>query len=144
MNEAKSPKSTKIIAGIGTILVWIPVFFTVLTGVIATIATGTLLVDYLMPAELFPLVLIGASLLLWATIRAGAYRKFIAWSLVVMACALAGTQGAAVLTGLASGETEAAGWPLVLVASFLTLYIAALIAHCITGILLLKKLCAPQ
>ncbi len=140
MSELKSQKGTKVIAYIGTILVWIPVLLTLLTGAAATIASGILRVNYLMPAELFPLVLIGAVLLLWATIRSSIYRKHIAWTLVIMACSLAASQGAAILTGLASGKTEAAGWPLVLVVSLLALYICALIAQCILGVLLIRKL----
>lgn len=133
-------KSTKVIALIGTVLIWIPILFTLITAVVGSIASGTLRIDYLMPAELFPLALSGALLLLWASVRSKKYKKPIGWSLAIMAGSLVASQGAAVLTGLASGKTEAAGWPLVLVVSLLILYIAAVITQCIFGALLLREL----
>ncbi len=50
---------TKILAVAGTVLVWLPIVFTVLTGIIGTIASRVVRFDYLMPAELFPLALVG-------------------------------------------------------------------------------------
>ena len=61
---------TKTLATLGTVLVWIPLLFTVVTSVIRTISTHILRFDYLMPAELFPIALVGALLLLWAAQRA--------------------------------------------------------------------------
>ncbi|MEN6314454.1 MAG: hypothetical protein ABFD25_09430 [Clostridiaceae bacterium] len=133
-------KNTKVIAFIGTVLIWIPILFTLITAVVGSIASGTLRIDYLMPAELFPLAFSGALLLLWASGRSGKYKRPIGWSLAIMAGSLVASQGAAVLTGLASGETEAAGWPLFLVVSLLILYIAAVITQCIFGVLLLRRL----
>lgn len=138
--ENKNIKSTKVIAFIGTILTWLPILFTLITAIIGSIAFRKLLMDYLMPAELFPLALAGSLLLLWASRRSGIYKGRIGWSLVIMIGSLAACQGAAVLTGLAHGETEPAGWPLFLVLTLLILYIAAVIVQCILGILLLRRL----
>lgn len=54
---------TKILAITGTILTWIPILFTVITSIIGTIANRTFLFDFLMPAELFPIALVGSLLL---------------------------------------------------------------------------------
>ena len=138
--DDKKVKITKMIALLGTIVIWLPIFFTLLTAAIGSIAARTFLLDYLMPAELFPFALAGSLLLLWATIRAGLWKKEQVWSLAVMVVSLAACQGSAVLTGLASGDREPSGWPLFLVMSFLGLYIAAILAQGILGIFLLRKL----
>lgn len=131
---------TKAIAYIGTILVWIPILLTLITAAIATISSGILHIDYLMPAEFFPLVLVGTLFLLWASRSTSRYRRVIKWSSVVMVGSFVVSQGAAVLTGLASGKTEAAGWPLFLVVALLALYIATVIVQCILGVLLIRGL----
>lgn len=136
----KNIKVTKVIAFIGTVLIWLPILFTLVTSVVGSISFGSFRMDFLMPAELFPMELSGALLLMWASIRSGILKRRIGWSLVIMAVSLAACQGAAVLTGLASGETEAAGWPWFLVITLLVLYIAAVIAQCIFGVLLLLRL----
>jgi peptidoglycan/LPS O-acetylase OafA/YrhL len=142
--EKRNMKSTKIMAYIGTILVFIPILLTLLTGTVATIASGIMRVDYLMPAELFPLAMAGALILLWASRRARIYKGLIAWSLAVMVGSLVASQGTAVLTGLASGKTEAAGWPLFLVVALLALYVASVILQCILGVLLIRRCGAPK
>lgn len=138
--ENKNTKITRIIAFIGTILIWLPILFTLVTGVVGSISFRSFRMDYLMPAELFPLVLAGALLLMWASIRSGIYKRRIGWSLFVIIAAIAACQGSAVLTGLASGETAAAGWPWFLVITFLVLYIAAVVAECIFGVYLILYL----
>ena len=70
---------TKVLAMVGTILVWIPILFTILTSVIGTMSTNVFRFDYLMPAELFPVALVGNLLLLWAAQRARYQRKLIGW-----------------------------------------------------------------
>jgi len=138
--ENKNVKSTKVIAFIGTILIWLPILFTLVTGVVGSISFRAFRMDYLMPAELFPLALSGALLLFWASIRSKIDKRRIGWSLVIMIVSLFACQGAAVLTGLAHGETEPVGWPWFLVISLLVLYIAAVVAECIFGVYLLLKL----
>jgi len=72
---------TKIITIVGTVLVWFPILAPILLGVVSLIADGIFRFDYLMPAELFPIVLIGGGLLVWSAVRARAYLKLIAWGL---------------------------------------------------------------
>jgi hypothetical protein len=131
---------TKILAVTGTVLVWLPILFTVLTGIIGTIASRVLRFDYLMPAELFPLVLVGGLLLLWAAYRARLQMKHIGWSLGAAVLFLFGGQAIAVVTGLASGAREATGWPFVLVLSLIVLYTLEVIKTGIAGVSLVRKL----
>lgn len=136
----KKSKFTKVIAVIGTILIWLPIFFTIITGFVGSIAYKKFMFDYLIPAEMFPLILCGTLLLLWTSVRCGIYKRRIIWTLVFMIASIVACQGAAVITGLASGRTEAEGWPLFFVMLLLVLYIAAVITQGIFGILLFKKL----
>jgi len=98
------------------------------------------LFDYLMPAELFPIILIGSLLLLWATLRARSQRKPVVWGLIAMGVFLIGITAIAEVTGLASGAVEAEGWPRVLVIASIILYTLAVIEIGITGVFLLRNL----
>ena len=49
---------TRILAIAGTVLVWLPILAPALFSVVAVIQEGTFRFDYLMPAELFPSVLV--------------------------------------------------------------------------------------
>jgi hypothetical protein len=131
---------TKILAIAGTALVWFPIVAPILFAVFAFISRGRFLFDYLMPAELFPLVLIGGGLLLWAAIRARSRRGLIGWGLGIAVGLLVGGQALAVVTGLASGATEPAGWWWTFVLVSIAGYWLALIAVGVGGILLLSDL----
>lgn len=131
---------TKILAMAGTVLVWLPILFTVLTGIIGTIASHVVRFDYLMPAELFPVVLVGGVLLLWAAYRARSQMKPIGWGLVAALGFLFGGQAIAIVTGLASGAREAAGWPFALALGSIILYTLAVIGTGIAGVSLVRKL----
>jgi peptidoglycan/LPS O-acetylase OafA/YrhL len=132
--------ATKVICIAGTLLTWLPIAFTVLTSAVGTIATGRFHFDYLMPAELFPAAIAGAVLLLWAAWRSGLRFRMIGLSLVLAVLFLAGVMAIASLTGLATGETEPAGMPLIAVMSCLALYTVSLIAVGTGGILLWRDL----
>lgn len=136
MNQ-RSPL-TRVLALLGTIAVWLPILFMLLTGVIGSIRARAFRMDYLIPAELFPIVLAGGGLLLWAAFRARRRRRLIGWSCVSAVAALILSQGLAVVTGLASGETPAEGWPYILVLSLLAIYDLAVVAIGVGGVLLLR------
>lgn len=135
---------TKILAVTGTLLAWFPILATVLTSAFGSIRRGTFLMDYLMPAELFPVAVVGAGLLLWAAMQARSRRGLIGWGLVSMLALLVGSQALAAVTGLASGETEPTGWPWALVITGLAGYIVMLIATGVGGILLVRELFAGR
>lgn len=131
---------TKILAVIGTVLVWLPIAAPILFAAMMFPRRGRFLFDYLMPAELFPVVLVGGGLLLWAALRARAHRKLIGGGLGTAVALLVGGQALAVITGLASGETEPVGvwWALVIVS--LAVYTLAVAAMGVGGILLMREL----
>jgi len=131
---------TKILAIVGTALVSLTILAPMVFSVIRVLSGRIFLFDYLMPAELFPLALVGGTLLLWAALRAHLHQKLIGWSLGLSIASLFGSQLLAVLTGLASGETDAAGLPWALVVALLAAYILLLIVLIIAGIRLSRDL----
>ena len=135
---------TKLLAVVGTVLVWTPILFAVLTSIVGTISRRMFRFDYLMPAELFPIAFAGALLLLWASWRARSHQKLIGWGFGGAVAFLVGGQLYAVISGLASGATEPTGWPWALVIASIALYSLALIEIGVAGILLVRKVHAPQ
>jgi hypothetical protein len=131
---------TKALAAVGVVLAWFPIAATVATSVLGTARARIFRFDYLMPAELFPVALIGGALLLWAALRARSRRGLIGWGLGLAVGLLAGGQALAVATGLASGETAPSGWPWVLVITSLVAYTLALIEIGTAGVLLVRDL----
>jgi hypothetical protein len=131
---------TKVLAVVGTLLVWFPILAPLVLGVITFFARGRFLFDYLMPAEIFPVALAGSLLLLWAGLRAHMRWKLIAWSLGIAVALLVVSQAIAVASGLASGAIEPRGFWLALVMTVFAGFVAALIAVAVEGILLLRDL----
>ena len=131
---------TKTLAIVGTVLAWFPILAPIVLTAAFLIAEGQFRFDYLMPAELFPAALVGGGLLFWAALRVKSHQKLISGSLIIATAALAGSQGLAVVTGLASGEREAAGWPFILVLTLLAIYTLALVVQGIGGVFLLRDL----
>ena len=128
---------TKTLALAGAILVWIPLLAPLVFGA-ARLARGEpFMVDWLMPAELFPVALVGA-LMLWTAGRGRPARRAIGWGLVLAVAMLVGSQVLAVATGLADGRIEPAGWPWMLVLGMLAGYVVALIAIGVGGMLLVR------
>jgi len=131
---------TKALAIVGTVLVWIPILAPILFAAAFLIQARMFRFDYLMPAELFPVALVGGCLLLWAALRARARRRLIGWSLAGAVILPVAGQALASVTGLASGRTEPAGWPWALVLASLALYVLALVVLGTGGVLLLRDL----
>jgi hypothetical protein len=137
---AKKGSLTKILTVVGTVLVWIPVLAPILFAAASLIQAGVFRIDYLMPAEIFPIALAGGCLLLWAALRARARRGLIGGSLAGAVILPVAGQALASVTGLASGRTEPTGWPWALVLASLALYVLALVVLGIGGVLLLCDL----
>ena len=131
---------TKILAIVGTVLVWFPILAPVLLSVAVIIRGRMFRFDYLMPAELFPATLVGGCLLIWAALRARSRRRLIGWGLGIAVGLLVGGQVLAVVTGLASGETEPAGLWWALVLASIVVYSLALVVIGVGGLLLLRDL----
>jgi len=104
---------SKILAVGGTALVLLPILFMLLTAVVGSIMRKQILCDYMMPAELFILVLAGCIALLWAAMREHTLVKAITWTMGGAFFLLIGCQALAMVIGLASGTMEvedAPGW----------------------------------
>jgi hypothetical protein len=133
---------TKILAIIGTLLVWFPILAPVVFSALLTARSHIFRFDYLMPAELSLFALLGAILLVWASQRARSRRGLIAWSIGAAVFLLVASQLLAVATGLASGVTEPTGWQWAVVLGMIIGYSLALVATGIGGLLLLYDLFA--
>ncbi len=136
----KTNALNRTLAVIGTVFVWLPVLAPALFSAGTLFRGGPFRFDYLMPAELAGFVLLGGVLLLWAALRTRAHRALIGGGLALAVAMLAGGQALAVVTGLASGDTEPAGLPWALVLGSLVLYDLAVIAVGVGGALLLRDL----
>ncbi len=131
---------TKLLAVVGTVMIWLPILAPVLFAAARGVQSGKFLFDYLMPAELFPIVLIGGGLLLWSAVRARLHRGLIGWSLLAAVVLLFGSQGLAVMTGLASGAIEATGWQWALTLGMIVVYALLVVVMGVGGVLLLRDL----
>jgi hypothetical protein len=130
---------TKSLAVVGTVLVWIPILAPIFFSVTLGIRANVFRLDYLMPAELFPVALLGGGLLIWAAFRARSHQRMVGWSFGISVLLLIAGQVLAVVTGLASGETEPVGWSWGLVLASLAGYTLALVATGISGLLLISE-----
>jgi hypothetical protein len=124
----------------GTGLVWLPIVAPLIFAVVALATRGRFLFDYLMPAEIFPAAFVGGALLVWAAWRARLRRRLIGWAFVLMPVLLIASQGLAVATGLASGETQTGGWEWVAVLVLLAGFTLAMIVLGVAGVLLVRDL----
>ncbi len=140
----KNDTFTKILAIVGTILVWLPIVAPILFSLIRFLESARFMFDYLMPAEGFPLVLAGGGLLIWAAIRTKSLVRWFAWMLGIGVALLIGGQALAVVTGLASGEIEPTGWQWFLVLATIAGYTFTVIGMGIGGIRLIKDLFVRQ
>jgi hypothetical protein len=131
---------TKILAIFGTVLVGFPILAPVILTIVTTLRSGIFRFDYLMPAELFPAVIAGGGLLLWAALRAHARRALVGWGLAGAAGLLVGGQVLAVATGIASGASEPAGVFWLLIVASIVGYSLLVVEMGIAGILLLRDL----
>jgi hypothetical protein len=131
---------TRILAIIGSILVWLPILAPILFGVVSWIVDRRFRFDYLLPAELFWVVLVGGGLLLWAALRARSRRGIIGGGLGAAVVLLVASMLLAELTGLASGGTEPVGWQWAVVVASLAGYLLAILVVGIGGALLVRDL----
>jgi len=93
---------SKILVITGTLLVWLPIAFMVVTAVVGSFQRVQFLWDYMIPAEVFPVVLAGMAALLWASIREHTLIKASAWTVGISLFFLVACQVIAVITGLAN------------------------------------------
>lgn len=141
---AKKNTLTKALAVTGSILVWFPLLLPIFFSIIVFSRAGVFHFDFLMPAELFPAALTGGGVLTWAARRARSHQKLVGWGLAIALVLLVGGQTLAVVTGMASGETEPAAWLKALVLGSIGGYGLALTMIGVGGILLVRDLFWPM
>lgn len=109
-----------------------------LAGIVASLRLGTTALWYV-PAAGGPLVLIGGGLLVWASVRANATRKAVAWSYGAAVALWAAAAIVAPLTGLASGRVQEGGWESALVTGLYAAYVLATVVLGVAGIVLVRE-----
>ena len=135
---------TKFLAITGTILAGLPIAAPIILAILSLAMDGRFRFDYLMPAELFFLSIGGGATLIWAAIRAHSRLKMVAWSLGAGFVLFFGSQGLAMVTGLADGRIgEDSPWFIVVI-SLLIIFILAMITLFIGGILLCRDIFRPK
>jgi hypothetical protein len=131
---------TKILSLAGAVLIWLTILVPICFTLARLISSSRFLFDYLLPLEFFPIALLGGLLLIWAAFRARSRLAQICWPVAVMTIVLIGGQALAVLTGLASGETELTDANYTIVLVFVAVYLLALLATAVAGSLLVRDL----
>ena len=128
----KKDTLSKILAIVGTVLVWIPILAPVVFGFVSLGMDGIYRFDYLMPAELGILAFVGGALLLWGAIRAKSRQGIIAWGLGIAAGSIA------VL--MAFGDVEPGSLEWAIVVGLLIAYSLAIVVMGVGGVLLWRDL----
>lgn len=131
---------TKVLTVAGTVLTAFPLLAPLIIAGLRFNAERGLRVDWFIPAELFPVVLLGGLFLLGAALRARLQRAWVAWSLGLALFFLFGGQALAMLTGLASGKIAAQGAWWVAVLATIAIYVICVAALTVNGILILRGL----
>ncbi len=108
----------RIFAILGTLAVWAPTALMLITSIFGSISSGSFLMDFLLPAELFLIELIGILLLVFSSWKEGHYFKPITgFSLGAIFC-MATIVIFAEATGLDSGPADPALWKQIFVYAF--------------------------
>lgn len=140
MNLKQKNALTKIFAIAGTVMLWAPILFMFLTAIFGSIARKMLLFDYLMLAEMFPIVALGLVLLIFTTLLTRTFRKWFGWGSVAALVALVAGNLVAVASGLASGTTPLSGPFFILVNASIIVFNLLVIALAVLAIVLLRRI----
>jgi len=130
---------TKVLAITGLVLVWFTILSPLVLAIISLTAGGGFRFDYLMPAELVIVALVGGLCLLWAALRIHLEIKWIHWAFGIAFVALLGGATLAEVTGLAAGKSGSEGW-LPFAIGLIIVYDLALVALGIGGWYLCRDL----
>ena len=123
---------SKILAVVGTVLVWFPILAPLILGFISLGMDGIFRFDYLMPVELRILVFMGVATLIWGAMRTGYRRGIIFWGFGLAAASIAVLM---VLGDVVPGSLE---W--VIAIGLLITYALAIMIMGVGGILLWRDL----
>ena len=140
MNPKQRSVLTKIFTISGTLMLWAPILFMFVTAIVGSIMRKALLFDYLMLAEMFPIVALGLVLLVLASLLSGTFRKWFGWGSVAALVTLSCGQIFASVSGLASGALAENGAAFAVVIASIVIYNIIVVALAILGILLIRRL----
>lgn len=140
MNPKQKSALSKIFALSGAVLLWAPIAFMLVTAVVGSFMSHRFLFDYLMLAELFPLVALGLVLLILAAILSRTFIKWFAWGAGAALASLAASQLIATATGLASGSTSPNGLAFGVVIASIVVFNIVVVALAVLGITLVRRL----
>ena len=140
MNAKQKSALTKIFAASGAVLLWGPLLFMIVTGIWGSIQQKSLLFDYLMLAELFPIVALGLILLVLASLVSRTYAKWFGWGGVAALVALTGGQIFATVTGLTSSASTQANAAMTIVIISIAIFDLVIIVLAVLSIILVRRL----
>jgi hypothetical protein len=132
----------RILAILGTVLVVLPLLAPFVFSLRWIGSPVGWRLDYLMPFEVYPVTLVGAALLLWASLRAHALRGAVSIAIGVMLGSLALGAIAAQVTGIAQSIERLETWRYVLTGGLFGTSLLAQAALVVVGCLLVRALLA--
>lgn len=130
----------KIFAVCGSAILCGAVLFVLVTAAIGTLIAKHLLLDYLMLAEIYPIVLLGILLLFAASLLTKRLVRAFSYLSAAAVITLAGALIIASQTGLASGAVSADGWQFALVVALIALYDLLVVAIGVIGVVFAARL----
>lgn len=136
----KSKKMMKILTIIGTILLFVPFVFMVLTSIVGSIIRQKFLMDYLITMELFPVILIGSLMIVVVSFMAKINKKRSIALTSLLCLSLIAPQAIAVVTGIASGDTPPQGAMWLLILFLVLMYNVILTAVCVNAVRIYNKI----
>ncbi len=131
--------AARILAVVGTVLVWFPIAFMAITSFLRLIETGQVRIDFLLPFELFPATLAGILMVMAAALLTRTLHVPILWLTGGLAVILAGGALFAKVSGLAAG-TDEEPWSIAVLTAIMVLAILVIAAIGVFGILLAIRL----
>jgi hypothetical protein len=130
----------KVLAIIGTVIVLVPFAFMIVTSIVGSIRMGMFRMDYLIPAEMAPLVLLGSLMIFWAALLSKYHLKLIIYTMAAAIVLLIGSMVTAAASGLASGAMEPTGAVWAIVVITIILYDISTAVLGVEGIMVIRKL----
>jgi len=140
MNPKQKSVLTKIFTISGTLLLWAPILLMFVTAIFGSIMNKSLLFDYFMLVELFPLIALGLVLLVLASLLSGTFRKWFGWGSIAALVTLSAAQIFSSVSGLASGALVENGGTLAVFIASIVVYNLVVVALAILGVLLVRRL----
>lgn len=130
----------KIFAVLGTVFVFFPIFFSLLTSIIGTIRDKVLRFDFLIPMELFMLVILGGAFITYVAYKQKkGFRSTLA-NLILVVISLVLSQSLAVVSRLAMDRTGKPAYVWIVIIALIVLYWACSVGLLISGIVLTKEI----